>query len=303
MATEAKTGSAIVETLKTVFWALIIAGIFRTILFQPFWIPSGSMKDTLLVGDFLFVNKLAYGYSYASCPTVRIPAVGIDVDAKDICGWLDGDNTRLMGGEPERGDIIVFRHPVNGTDFIKRLIGLPGDKIQMKDGVLHINDAPSKLEDAGTFDEIYAPQGPMGVRPRCSSGAVGVGATCSKQKLRRNLSRWAQPLHPECWRSTLGQDRCLYRARRPLLLYGRQSRQFHRQPLSAGRGRGWVCALRKPDRSRRPGDVLVLGQIHAVFLDMAQRPVLQGVRVSTAPHSFSALMGIAGSRGSNEAVG
>ena len=187
MATEAKTGSAIIETLKTVFWARIIAGIFRTILFQPFWIPSGSMKDTLLVGDFLFVNKLAYGYSYASCPTVRIPAVGIDVDAKDICGWLDGDNTRLMGGEPERGDIIVFRHPVNGTDFIKRLIGLPGDKIQMKDGVLHINDAPSKLEDAGTFDEIYAPQGPMGVRPRCSSGAVGVGATCSKQKLRETF--------------------------------------------------------------------------------------------------------------------
>ena len=75
------------ETAKTVFWALLIAGIFRTIFFQPFWIPSGSMKDTLLIGDFLFVNKMAYGYSYASCPSIRIPQVGIDIGAEDFCGF------------------------------------------------------------------------------------------------------------------------------------------------------------------------------------------------------------------------
>ena len=79
--TAENTQNPIVETIKTVVYALLIAGIFRTFFFQPFWIPSGSMKDTLLIGDFLFVNKMAYGYSYASCPTILIPQVGIDVDA------------------------------------------------------------------------------------------------------------------------------------------------------------------------------------------------------------------------------
>ena len=182
MASEGKTGGGIWETVKTVFWALVIAGIFRTVFFQPFWIPSGSMKDTLLIGDFLFVNKMAYGYSYASCPTIRIPAVGLDIDAKDICGFLDGDNTRLLGSEPKRGDIIVFRHPVNGTDFIKRLIGLPGDRVQMKDGVLHLNGEAVTLEDAGTFEEEFAAQGPMRIRPRCENGVVGEGAVCKKSR-------------------------------------------------------------------------------------------------------------------------
>jgi len=182
MASKGKTSSAFWETVKTVFWALVIAGIFRTIFFQPFWIPSGSMKDTLLIGDFLFVNKMAYGYSYASCPSVRIERLGIDIDAKDICGFLDGDNTRLMGGEPERGDIIVFRHPVHGTDFIKRVIGMPGDRIQMKEGVLHINGEAVELEDAGTFEEVFSRQGPLRIRPRCENGAVGMGAVCEKSR-------------------------------------------------------------------------------------------------------------------------
>jgi len=180
MASDAKKGNSIVETIKTVFWALVIAGLFRTIFFQPFWIPSGSMKDTLLIGDFLFVNKMAYGYSYASCPSVRLGF--INVDAEDICGFLDGDNTRILGGEPERGDIIVFRHPVDGTDFIKRLIGLPGDRIQMRDGVLHINGEPVELEPAGEFTEEFARQGPMGIRPRCENGVVGAGADCAKSR-------------------------------------------------------------------------------------------------------------------------
>ncbi|SEN63656.1 signal peptidase I [Roseovarius tolerans] len=180
MASDAKKGNSIVETIKTVFWALVIAGLFRTLFFQPFWIPSGSMKDTLLIGDFLFVNKMAYGYSYASCPSVRLGF--INVDAENICGILGGDNTRILGGEPERGDIIVFRHPVDGTDFIKRLIGLPGDRIQMRDGVLHINGEPVELEPAGDFTEEFARQGPMGIRPRCENGAVGAGADCTKSR-------------------------------------------------------------------------------------------------------------------------
>lgn len=182
MAEEKKKSGAIVETIKTIVYALLIAGVFRTIFFQPFWIPSGSMKDTLLIGDFLFVNKMAYGYSYASCPSVRIPAVGINIDAEDICGWSRGDNSRLFGGEPERGDVAVFRHPVNGSDFIKRVIGLPGDKIQLRSGVLQINGAPVKLEDGGTFSETFELQGPQGMRPRCENGPVGEGAECKKSR-------------------------------------------------------------------------------------------------------------------------
>ena len=98
------------ETVKPVVYALLIAGVFRTLFFQPFWIPSGSMKDTLLIGDFLFVNKMAYGYSRYSCPFPISPISG-----------------RLFASEPERGDVVVFRHPVNQSDFIKRVIGLPGD--------------------------------------------------------------------------------------------------------------------------------------------------------------------------------
>ena len=185
MTTDTSKGSSIWETVKTVFWALVIAGLFRTLFFQPFWIPSGSMKDTLLIGDFLFVNKMAYGYSYASCPSIRLG--GINIDAKDICGWLGADNTRILGSEPERGDIIVFRHPVDGTDFIKRLIGLPGDRIQMRGGVLHINGTPVKIEPAGEFVEEFAPQGPMRIRPRCANGVVGLGADCVKPRFTETL--------------------------------------------------------------------------------------------------------------------
>ncbi len=184
-----KTGvvHGLLETVKTVFWALVIAGIFRTVFFQPFWIPSGSMKDTLLIGDFLFVNKMAYGYSYASCPSVRIPPIGLDLGADDFCSFAEDYDDRLFGSEPERGDIVVFRHPVTGLDFIKRLIGMPGDRIQMKEGRLYINDTPVQTEDGGTFTETMAPQGPMASRPSCSNGPIGVGATCEKQRLIETL--------------------------------------------------------------------------------------------------------------------
>jgi signal peptidase I len=180
MAEKTSLGGSILETVKTIVYALLIAGVFRTLFFQPFWIPSGSMKETLLIGDFLFVNKMAYGYSYASCPSIRIPAVGIDIGADDFCGVFKGGNTRLFGSEPDRGDVVVFRHPVTGADFIKRLIGLPGDRIQMIDGVLHINSEAVELVDAGVFTEVMERQGPQGLLPRCANGAVGMGAACEK---------------------------------------------------------------------------------------------------------------------------
>lgn len=167
MAQKAKSEGGIVETIKTVVYALLIAGVFRTLFFQPFWIPSGSMKDTLLIGDFLFVNKMSYGYSQYSCPFSMCPFSG-----------------RLFFSEPERGDVVVFRHPVNGSDFIKRLIGMPGDTVQMRDGKVILNGKEVPQTPDGEFDEIYERQGPMGHLPRCenSAGAVGVGAVCKKSR-------------------------------------------------------------------------------------------------------------------------
>lgn len=186
MATKDKSenapGGAIVETIKTIVYALLIAGVFRTFLFQPFWIPSSSMKETLLIGDFLFVNKMAYGYSYASCPSLKLPGFGINIDAENICGAFKGNNKRLFGGDPVRGDVIVFRHPVTGADYIKRLVGLPGDKVQMKAGVLHINGKAVKIVDDGDFVELYEPQGPLGNLPRCENAPVGNGGECLKSR-------------------------------------------------------------------------------------------------------------------------
>ncbi len=168
MSDTAKDG--IVETIKTVVYALLIAGVFRTLFYQPFWIPSGSMKDTLLIGDFLFVNKMAYGYSKYSCPFAACPISG-----------------RIWSGEPERGDVVVFRHPSTGADFIKRLIGLPGDTVQMKDGVLWLNGQEVPQTPAGTFEELMAPQGSQGNVPRCANAPVGPGGTCVKERFTETL--------------------------------------------------------------------------------------------------------------------
>lgn len=165
MARKDKSGGGIVETIRTIVWALIIAGVFRTLFFQPFWIPSGSMKDTLLIGDFLFVNKMAYGYSKYSCPFALCPISG-----------------RIFGHDPERGDVVVFRHPTKNVDFIKRLIGLPGDTIQVTQGVLQINGKPVGMKPDGDFREIMASQGSQGHKPACANAPVGAGGTCIKHR-------------------------------------------------------------------------------------------------------------------------
>jgi signal peptidase I len=158
-------GGALIETVKTIVYALLIAGVFRTLFFQPFWIPSGSMKDTLLIGDFLFVNKMAYGYSRYSCPFGLCPFSG-----------------RILGSEPAPGDVVVFRHPVTGVDFIKRVTGMPGDRLQMRDGVLYINDEPATQEPAGQFIETFERQGPVGSLPACKNATVGLGGDCIKDR-------------------------------------------------------------------------------------------------------------------------
>ncbi len=165
----------VIETVKTIVYALLIAGFFRTLFFQPFWIPSGSMKDTLLIGDFLFVNKMAYGYSQYSCPFSLCPI-----------------EERLWGGEPERGDVVVFRHPSNGQDFIKRLIGMPGDTVQMQSGVLFINGSAAPQSPDGIFSEIYERQGPTGTTPLCNETRLSFGDICTKTKTIETLPNGRQ---------------------------------------------------------------------------------------------------------------
>lgn len=118
------------ETVKALLLALVVALTFRTCAFEPFHIPSGSMKSNLVIGDYLFVSKFSYGYSRFSLPWYLklLPFHG-----------------RLMGAAPKRGDIIVFHPPqlsLMSEPYIKRLIGLPGDRIQVKDTVLYINGKP-----------------------------------------------------------------------------------------------------------------------------------------------------------------
>jgi len=165
-----KNENSLTEWAKTIVYALVLAGVIRTLFFQPFWIPSSSMKDTLLIGDFLFVNKMAYGYSKHSCPFSMCPFSG-----------------RILFSEPERGDVVVFKNPGDMRDFIKRLIGLPGDRIQVKNSVLYINDVAVKTEPAGTFDEIKQPEGPMGGIPRCANHPVETGDICKKDLARETL--------------------------------------------------------------------------------------------------------------------
>ena len=126
----------VLETIKVVVQALLIALVVRTFLFQPFNIPSGSLIPTLLIGDYLFVSKYSYGYSKYSFP-FSPPLF----------------NGRIWAAEPQRGDIVVFKLPRdNSTDYIKRVIGLPGDRIQMIDGILNINGQPMKKEVVGKQD-------------------------------------------------------------------------------------------------------------------------------------------------------
>lgn len=127
------------------FWlaafAVVLAAGAATFYWNPYWIPSGSMKPTLLVGDYL--------------------------------------NVRPLTDTPEQGDVLVFEHPVTGQDFIMRLIGLPGDRVQMMDGRVIINDAPVLITPDGLFTEMMKQQGALGSIPQCTS-AVRVGDVCEK---------------------------------------------------------------------------------------------------------------------------
>ena len=128
-----------IDNIKTIFYALIIAVLIRSIIIQPFYIPSSSMEPSLLVGDRLFVTKYSFGYSKHSFPFSPPLFKG-----------------RVLTNIPERGDVIVFKTPSdNRTDYIKRLIGLPGDKIRFIDGDLHINNNQILKTRVATNDTIF----------------------------------------------------------------------------------------------------------------------------------------------------
>src|SRR6202163_1193255 len=125
--TKKKSSGGLLETIKTVVYAILIALVVRTVAYEPFNIPSGSMVPTLLVGDYLFVSKFTYGYSRYSLP------FGLPL----FSGRIYLPFSRL----PERGDVVVFKLPTDpSTDYIKRIVGLPGDHLQVRHGELYIND-------------------------------------------------------------------------------------------------------------------------------------------------------------------
>ena len=136
-ALQKRASSSTAETVKTLVYAVLIAIVVRTFLFEPFNIPSGSMKPTLLVGDYLFVSKFSYGFSRWSFPFGIVPMSG-----------------RIFGRLPDRGDVAVFKKPGENTDYIKRIIGLPGDRVQMRGGQLFLNGVLVPQEPIGTFSDL-----------------------------------------------------------------------------------------------------------------------------------------------------
>jgi len=129
----------LIENIQTLFYALVIAIFIRSLFIQPFYIPSSSMEPNLLVGDRLFVTKYSYGYSRHSFPFSP--------------PFFDG---RIMSNKPKRGDVVVFKTPTdNRTDYIKRLIGLPGDRIQFIDSNLYINGSEILKSRIGKNDTIF----------------------------------------------------------------------------------------------------------------------------------------------------
>jgi signal peptidase I len=124
------------EFVRTIVYAILIALVVRTFLYEPFSIPSGSMIPTLLIGDYLFVSKFSYGYSRFSLP-FGLPLF----------------HGRIFSTLPERGDVVVFKLPTDErTDYVKRIVGLPGDRVQVVNGILNINGEPVKRQPDGDYE-------------------------------------------------------------------------------------------------------------------------------------------------------
>ena len=138
--TKVKSGESLFEIIRTIVTVCLVVLVLRTFAFEPFNIPSGSMIPTILIGDYVFVSKYSYGFSRYSFPLFHPSFAG-----------------RFFGQVPERGDVAVFKLPRDPSeDYIKRIVGLPGDKLQMVDGVLNVNGKPVGLKRIGDFfDDEY----------------------------------------------------------------------------------------------------------------------------------------------------
>src|SRR5579871_2350678 len=199
----------VVEYARSFFPIILIVLVIRSFIFEPFRIPSDSMMPTLLDGDFIFVNKWAYG--------LRLPVL----------------NTKILAiGEPQRGDVIVFRKPQDlGTNYIKRLVGLPGDAIEVRGAAVWVNGQPVTVKDSGLYRDdpcyhafrqgeerlgehdhriMYCPGQLM--RSRCSPRRQRVPG---RPRAQRAAGRRQRPLRNDALHGSAG----------PLFLYGRQSGQ------------------------------------------------------------------------------
>ncbi len=149
MSDKESTSSWIKSNLLTIFYAIVIALVIRTFLFQPFFIPSSSMEPGLLVGDRIFASKYNYGYSRHSFP-FSLPII----------------KGRIFESSPKRGDVVIFKPLHTRNDYIKRLIGLPRDKIKIINGTIHVNDIPIETKFLRKDDNginIYKETMPSGV--------------------------------------------------------------------------------------------------------------------------------------------
>jgi len=152
--TRRKSEDGLWETVKVIIQALLIAFVVRTFLYQPFNIPSASLYPTLKVGDYLFVSKLSYGYGRYSF-NFSLGLFGHEIVS---CCKLDFPGRIVLPDDPKRGDVAVFKLPTDtNIDYIKRVIGLPGDRIQMRDGVLYINGQAVKKERIADFEDLSEP--------------------------------------------------------------------------------------------------------------------------------------------------
>ena len=181
------------DNVKTILYALALAMVLRFTIAQPFRIPSGSMQPTLAVGDYIVVTKWSYGYGRFSFAPLE--------------GLLP--HGRLFGSAPERGDVVVFRPtPEPDRDFIKRVIGLPGDRIQMIDGVLHINGEAVQREEVGITTDCPDEQRPglqaVMYRETLPNGVSYI--TCDKAP-NTELDQTREFLVPEGHYFMMGDDR------------------------------------------------------------------------------------------------
>ena len=153
------------KVVKLIVVLAVLVGLFRVLVFGWYSVPTRSMKEAIRPDDIVLANKMAYGYSRHSCPW-------------SLCSFAG----RAFASAPERGDIVVFVHPLSGVPLVSRIVGLPGERIRIRGGVLHIDGAPAGVDAAGFFEEIYEPKGRSGALPLCENKPSRIGDTCRKRR-------------------------------------------------------------------------------------------------------------------------